>query len=316
MLTAFERFVGERALLTPLTDVVGVARTLLALGTAGTLAASSSATLFRPALGLPPAPYCHGAGAMSLFCLVPREQVDLARLLAIAILLIVASGWRPRWTAIPHWWVSFSVAGSATIPDGGDQVTTVLTMLLIPAVLTDPRRWHWATPVMTSPYATLLALSGLFVIRLQVAGIYLHAALAKLAVPEWQDGTALYYWLSDPSFGPAPWLRAIVLPVAATSVGGALLTWGPIALEFSLAVALVLDRSRWRFLLLAGIGFHVGIAVLMGLVSFALAMCAALVLYLRPVTEALGLAGLRPGSIWRSRPRPIVRTRGLELPQH
>jgi sporulation delaying protein B len=318
VLTRLAIFVTERAQGAPISNVVGVARTLLAVGTALTLAASSTETLFRPAFGLPPAPYCHAAGAVSLFCVIPREHLDLARLAAVAILLIVASGWRPRWTAVPHWWVSFSIAGSITIPDGGDQVTTVITMLLIPVVLADGRRWHWSAPTPTGPYATLLARSGLFVIRLQVAGIYLHASLAKLAVPEWQDGTALYYWLSDPAFGPAPWLRALVLPIVSRGFPVALMTWGPVALEFCLAVALVLDKRHWRYLLLAGVGFHIGIALLMGLVSFALAMCAALVLYLRPMERPFGPFSLRLRGLERAptRTEGMARPRPVELPQH
>ena len=299
MLTALGRAARVWAHEPPWTNVYGVARTLLALGTAGTLAASATDTLFRPALGVPPAPYCIGPTKLSLFCLVRHDDLTIARWLAVAVLLVVASGWRPRLTAIPHWWIAFSVQTSMTLVDGGDQVTAVLTLLLLPLALTDPRRWHWkplAAPEATRPgVAALVASSAVLAIRIQVAAIYLHSSLAKLSVEQWTDGTALYYWLLDPSFGVPPWLRDVASSILASGVAVTALTWGTIALEFSLALGLVLDRRFRPYLLVLGIAFHAGIAVFMGLVSFGLAMCAAVILYLRPVD----LPFARPALLFR-----------------
>ena len=127
-----------------------------------------------------------------------------------------------------------------------------------------------------------MAISALTVIRVQVAGIYLHASLGKLAVQEWVDGSALYYWLLDPVFGATDFWRPLVMPILTSGIGVATLTWGTVALEFCIALGLVLDKRWWRYILLAGIALHVLIAVFMGLVSFGLAMAAALILHLRP----------------------------------
>ena len=35
-------------------------------------------------------------------------------------------------TAIPHWWISWSFITSVTVQDGGDQITAVLSLLLVP----------------------------------------------------------------------------------------------------------------------------------------------------------------------------------------
>ena len=131
----------------------------------------------------------------------------------------------------------------------------------------------------------LLALSALFVIRLQVAGIYLNSSIAKLAVTEWRDGTAVYYWISQPIFGAPGWLHGLLIAVAATSLGVIAMTWGSLFLEFSLAIAIVMPRRSWKYLLVGGILFHGFIALMMGLLSFSTAMAAALILYLRPVDE-------------------------------
>jgi hypothetical protein len=53
----------------PWTNVYGLGRTLLAAGTATTLAFSSSSTLFRPAWGVPEFPICHGLSRIGLFCI-------------------------------------------------------------------------------------------------------------------------------------------------------------------------------------------------------------------------------------------------------
>lgn len=288
---------GSRlATASPWTNVYGLARSLLAAGTFGTLAFSSSDTLFHPVLGMPPPPYCPGAAQISLFCLA-SEHLEVARWLAVIILALVISGWRPRWTALLHWWVAFSLQVSASIPDGGDQVNAMLTLLLLPVALTDGRRWHWSLPkdFGSSPAnireesQRVAAHMTLLLIRLQVAAIYFHAAVGKLGVQEWVDGTVLYYWLTDPTFGTPGWMRPTMLTLVATPLGVALMTWGVLVLEFLLALGLLLPKRTWHYLLLAGIAFHLGIAVMMGLISFSLAMFGALLLYLRPVDQPLAL---------------------------
>jgi antimicrobial peptide system SdpB family protein len=135
----------------------------------------------------------------------------------------------------------------------------------------------------------LVAVVAKTAIRVQVAIIYFHAFVGKLQVPEWVDGTVLWYWLNDPTFGPAHWLRPLVINFAATSVGIVLMTWGTLMLEGSLAIAMFLPQRIQRRLLIAGIAFHSGIALLMGLVSFGLAMISALILYLRPWEEPFAM---------------------------
>ncbi|MET7426455.1 sporulation-delaying protein SdpB family protein [Dactylosporangium sp. NPDC005555] len=296
MLTRLGLAARRAAAVPPWTDVYGLARTLIAAGTLLTLVFSPPEVLFAPVRGLMPAPYCGGTRAISLFCVMPEAQLPAARWLAVAILLVVASGWRPRWTAVPHWWVAFSLQASASIPDGGDQVAANLTLLLLPLALTDRRRWHWSAPGTSGTSAVgagevgrLTGVAAGWLIRVQVAGIYLHASLGKLAVPEWRDGTALYYWLNNPNFGTAGWLREPTLHLLALGPAVAVLTWGSLALEFALAVALVLPRRRWPALLLGGLALHGGIAALMGLWSFSLAMFGALILYLRPFDQPFGL---------------------------
>jgi len=272
----------------PWTNVYGLARTLLALGTALTLTFSHSTSLFRPTVGIPEAPVCHDLSRGSLFCMVPSDQLEVGRWIAVLLLLVVASGWRPRLTGILHWWLSFSLVTTAVLVDGGDQVTSILTLLLIPVTLTDPRRWHWqpaAAATGASERGRLVALSALWMIRIQMAGIYFHASIGKFPVQEWADGTAVYYWFTDPSFGLTAWLRPLGLPLLTHPMSVTALTWGTLVLETLLFTGLVMDRKHRKWLLPLGIAFHGGIVLVHGLVSFALAMWAGLTLFLRPVDE-------------------------------
>jgi antimicrobial peptide system SdpB family protein len=233
-------------------------------------------------------PVCAGLGGYGVWCL-DQGNLSLGRWLSVAILLVVASGWRPRITAIPHWWVSWSLTMNATIQDGGDQITTVLTLALIAICLTDSRRWHWQAvePTEAPGVRHVIARVTLLSIHLQVCIVYFQASVAKLGVPEWANGTAMFYWSRHPEFGSSAALRPVVDLITYSPFGVAALSWGTIALEFALAMAILL-RQSFRFrLLAAGIVLHAFIALDMGLVTFFAAMTSALMLYLLPVGHQL-----------------------------
>jgi antimicrobial peptide system SdpB family protein len=118
-------------------------------------------------------------------------------------------------------------------------------------------------------------------IRVQVAAVYFVSGISKLGQAEWANGTAMYYWLL--TFGGVP--RSVVYFLGKPILVLAM-TWGSIALEVALAAGLVLPKKSWRPLLSIGIVFHLLIALVFDLWSFALAMIAALILYLRPADEA------------------------------
>lgn len=281
---------GSVSLGLPWGSWLGLARTLMALGMAGTLAFSGTDVLFSPVVATALAPACEGVGALSVFCLLPREQLTLLQWLCVIVLLVVASGWRPRWTALPHWWIAFSIYNSVSITDGGDQAGVVLTTLLLPVLLTDDRRWHWqrSTPTPGDPrrsrqWAVAAAALTVLVIKLQVAVLYFHASVAKLGQQEWVDGTSMYYWMSDEIFGPAAWLRPAIDFAVGNPLLLSLLTWMPLVIEFLLALSLLLPQwTRWGLLLL-GATLHISIALIIGLWSFSLVMVGACILLLTPV---------------------------------
>lgn len=277
----------------PWTNVYGLARSVIAFATMGTLLANPASVLFRPIAGETGSLTCSTLSQhASLFCLA-GPHLNAARYLAIALLVLVVVGYRPRYTAIFHWWVSFSVWNSVRIVDGGDQTAVVLSTLMLPLALSDPRTWQWEIITERPPHTLrsliprMVGSAAATLIQIQVAIIYLNACISKLRVDEWTDGTAMYYWLSGNYMGLPHYLQWAFQPIL-NSQAVVLLTWSVLALEFLLGIALSM-RPSWRMALLpVAIVFHFGIAIFMGITSFAVAMLGALLLYLPERALSLG----------------------------
>ena len=269
---------------TPWSSLLGAARSGLAIATALTLACNRAVDLFpRGPAALLEAPYCMGARRFSPFCFTTFQYLDAVRCLCVVLLMIVASGYRPRITALFHAWISVGFAVVSPVINGGDQVTAILTLLLLPICFADPRRWHWQRASMAlsvGPNARVVAWTALLLIRLQVAIIYFHAALGKTANRDWVNGTALYYWVQHPLVGSAMPVKSALLSLLSNGTLLGISTWSVIALEFLLGFALFFARPFQLALLIGGVLLHVGIAIVHGLPSFGLAMMAALTLYL------------------------------------
>ena len=276
----------------PWTNVYGLARSMLALATLLTLLADSGERLFHPLVVDDPGIFDRSAVVGASLFFLARHHLLAAKVLAIVVLLLVIVGWRPRITALPHWWVSYSFAASASMVDGGDLVASTLTLLLLPVALTDTRRWHWTGTGSAGVAASIAAQTGWMLIRVQIAVVYLFAAVLKFPSEEWSNGTALYYWWRNPSFG-APGLLRPLMDWLGRTVLVVPVTWSVLLLELALAAALVAPlRFRARLLPVA-ILFHVGIALVHGMPTFALIMSGALVLYLRPAWRPFALPVLR-----------------------
>lgn len=281
----------ERALtVNPWSNAAGAARSLIALSGLTSLCLTKMEDLIRPASGLPDPLACQDVVSFTLWCQVPPHQLWIAQSFSIGVLVAVLAGWQPRFTAIPFAWVMFSMNAGLTVVDGGDQVAYVLSVLMLPLGLTDPRRWHWTpyTPHaldIYSPYRRITAAVAIWLCQVQVSYIYLNACLTKLSTKEWIDGTSVFYWFTHPMLGAPEYLRPLVEAIALASLGVAFLTWSVLLLEFLLGISMLLERSFRTPLFWGGIAFHLGIAFLFGLWSFAIVMFAALVLLLRPTTS-------------------------------
>lgn len=265
--------------------------------------------LFGGGAGLAPGPSCTGFARFGAFCNAPFGNLELARLVGAALLVLVASGWRPRITGPIHAYITVSVAMNVHVLDGGDTVAANLALLLVPFAVSDPRRWQWRSLRDADPHSvkTLVAIASTLCIQLQVAWIYIDSAIAKLGVEEWANGTAVYYVVHDPMLGAPRWAQMPVLSIVASPTGVVVMTWGTIALEIALGIALLLPRAIRAWLLLAGILFHACIGLLIGIETFGLVMIGALIGYIGGYDALLGRKR-------RVRPRvSIVADHGDEL---
>jgi len=228
---------------------------------------------------------CYGVAAMSYYCVMP--DLDVARIAAIVLLASIVAGLLPRWTAIPHWWIAFSFQVSSNQIEGGDQIAAITTLLLIPVALQDSRWSHWSNrDVRMNEHGRLIAHFFLTAIRLQAAIIYLASGAAKFGQEQWQDGTAMYYWLNHATFGAPEWQQVVYQPILTNATLVSVITWGVPALEIIVAMALFAGPGVRRVLFVLIALMHVGIAVSLGLVSFAIVMVALDALYLLPMARS------------------------------
>ncbi|WP_405945336.1 HTTM domain-containing protein [Streptomyces sp. NBC_01020] len=134
--------------------------------------------------------------------------------------------------------------------------------------------------------ANLAHNAGLVVIMAEVCLIYSTAGWYKIQGSRWEDGTALYYPLNLHYFSPWPGLSSLL---ATSGVMVMLLTYGTVIVQVAFPFTLFNRRVK-NVLLVAMILEHVGIAVLLGLPFFSMAMVAADAVFL-PTGFLLWLGG-------------------------
>lgn len=138
----------------------------------------------------------------------------------------------------------------------------------------DARRARTRTPRTLPPVVgttrTLLHNAGVIALAAQLVVIYIAAAMFKIPGVGWKEGTAVAYPLRSDAYQVWPFLNDLA---TSSAVVVWLVTYGAIFLQLYFP-ALLLNRVTRRIALAAIIGLHVGIAVLMGLPWFTMAMVA------------------------------------------
>jgi hypothetical protein len=133
------------------------------------------------------------------------------------------------------------------------------------------RRYAPGEPrIVSDIIANLVHNAALLVIMAEVCVIYATAGWYKIQGSRWQDGTAVYYPLELDYFSVWPELNEIL---AGSELIILALSYGTVFLQVAFPFAL-LNRRAKNILLVLMIGEHIGIAVLMGLPFFSLAMIA------------------------------------------
>lgn len=277
----------------PFTNVYGLGRSFIVLGSIIALLFNDVNNLFKPTSEIATYPQC--GVSYSIFCLAEFNdtQLNILRWVCIIVLLVIASGWRPRVTGIIHAWITFSIYHSASTVDGGEQVAVVFSLILLPLTLMDKRKWHWQDPpTKVSDTSKLVGITTYYAFRLQVAILYFHSVVAKIGQENWIDGTAVWYYMQSPMLGMNELLFNFFKPV----LGSWLIilpTWGTLILQTVLVLALFLDKKYWKYVFFAAIFMHEIFAVLLGLISFSTIMVGVLLIYLWPLDSVFKFKGVK-----------------------
>ncbi|MFD7224480.1 HTTM domain-containing protein [Streptomyces sp. NPDC059892] len=163
--------------------------------------------------------------------------------------------------------------------------------------------------------ANLVHNAGLAVIMAEVCLVYATAGWYKIQGSRWQDGTALYYPLNLDYFSPWPDLSGLL---ASSGVMVMLLSYGTVIVQVAFPFTLFNRRVK-NVLLVAMMLEHAGIAVLLGLPFFSLAMIAADAVFLP--TNFLRWLGARVTRawgrlfLWRGKPLPEQRSESPDQPR-
>ena len=252
----------------------GVGRSVLALGPLTALIFTPILALVVP-VGAANTAQCDGVRAVSILCLGgPENSLEIKRWVLIGVFASVVSGVAPRWTAVPHVWAAFTMSVSLTLPDGGDAIGLIFALLILPLALTDDRRWVWWPPGgKLRPASQGIACAAMWLLRFQLAYIYLDSGITKMGVSDWDNGTAEYYIVRDPDFGAAGLPGKLARWFTSFPLGTLALTWFGVAVEIVIGVLFVVGgHGRRRLALGLDLLFHGGIIVLIGLDSFAITM--------------------------------------------
>lgn len=144
------------------------------------------------------------------------------------------------------------------VGDGGDNITRLALMFLIFALPARSRPLRGSLPVWLHNLS-------IAAISTQLCILYETSGIMKVMGDKWQHGTALYYisqveWFSHPAFREM--FKHPLVVTAASYLPMAFLVFFPLAL---------LTRLKLPWIAI-GIMFHTGIAISMGLVTFATVM--------------------------------------------
>ncbi len=211
----------------------------------------------------------------------------------VALLIAVAYtlGLWTRFSGALHWVVIWSLQErNLFIGDGGDNIMRIVLIFL---VLADAGRYFSLDALRHRPRAadslgTLVRAAahttGVLLTVIQLAVLYASTGLYKVMGELWQNGTALYYILRVDEF-TWPGVAELVYRNPYVVVSG---TYGTLLFEIAFLPALF---NRWtKYLAMAaGVMFHTGIALFMGLVTFSWSMLSLYPLLLSD-EEYLGVA--------------------------
>lgn len=227
--------------------------------------------------------------AWSFWWLVPEGYEIVVHYACLGILALFCLGCWTRITSVLAWGITVSYAHRAMLSSFGlDQISAMLAFYLMLAPcgqylsidrwwrLRRSRRLHAADPaqqIESVSTASSTATLALRLIQFHLCVIYVWAGLSKLQGEVWWTGEAIWFVIanSEYQYWDFTWLAhyPLLLQVA---------THGVLLFELTFPVAMLYPRTRGLTLLI-GILIHGGIAVTLGMSTFAAVMLVAYVAF-------------------------------------
>lgn len=196
--------------------------------------------------------------------------------LTTALVVAFLLGWRTR-IVTPLLFIAYTTLNGQNTPisDGGNYFIRIMLVYLI--LVDVSRRWSLdarrrdAKRSTETQTGSVLHNIGLCLVVVQICTVYLEAGLYKVQGGLWQNGTAVYYPLQSVAYGVFPpladALTYFALPVFIATYVTVL---AQIAFPF-----LLFNTITRRAVLVALLGMHLSIGVLMGLPFFSGIMASA-----------------------------------------
>jgi hypothetical protein len=219
---------------------------------------------------------------------------DAAYLVLLLLVVLFIVGLKTRWVTpfLLLFWVGLST-NSTLLTNGGDTLMRIVLFFAIFASLSEhlsvdslQRKRALARGRLARSlrprfipewFGTWLHNTALILCCYQILLVYLVSSILKLQGEEWIDGTALYYALVLNEFQVLPTLSEFTYQWAwVVNIG----TWTALTVQLLFPLALLWKPSRYLFVALITFT-HLGIAVLLGLWPFSLAMIAVDLLLIR-----------------------------------
>lgn len=158
------------------------------------------------------------------------------------------------------------------LANGGDNLAHLLIIYACFCNIGGPeyRSWSKRWPQWMQELRAMIHNTGLVAIWIQVCIVYFIAGSAKMHGEAWRNGTALYYALSTEMYS-----SEFIQPLLAAPVLLTFLAYSTVVFQVGFPFLVGLNRHARQVALCIALSFHIGIAVVMGLTSFALFMIAA-----------------------------------------
>ncbi|GEM_PF-231363 len=218
------------------------------------------------------------AGSFSLYAFSNHPMVFEAIFhLGILVTALWVLGWRTRiMTPLTYIFLWSLHERNPTLWDGGDNVLQIVMVYAIFANLgahfsLDAERRREMTHRRPNTWQQIAAMchnGAMLAFALQLCIVYATAGLYKVQGEMWQSGTALYYVMRVDEFTWPGYSERVYLNVPLIVAS----SYATVAFQVSFPFLFFLNRWTRRLALLAAFGFHLGIALFMGLITFSAIM--------------------------------------------